>query len=259
MQVPCITYQQKGANMIQIHSVSKTYQGNSTKAVDNLSMTIKPGMIYGFLGPNGAGKSTTIKMLTRLLKPDEGSVALCGIDISDKPVEAKKIIGYVPDEPVFYDRMSGGEFLGFIADIYRLDDSLRTKAADIAGEFGIAEKLLDPVSSYSHGMKQKLSITAALMHQPEIFILDEPMSGLDPQSAFALKSRMRRLCDEGKTVFFSTHVMEVAEKLCDEVGIINRGKIIAAGALDDIRKKQEGRGGESLERLFLELTAGDAV
>ena len=239
--------------MIEIHNVSKTYPGNSIKAVDSLSATILPGIIYGFLGPNGAGKSTTIKMLTGLLKPDEGDVSICGINIGRNPVEAKRVIGYVPDEPVFYDKMSGGEFLGFIADIFGLNSRLRKSAEDIAGEFGIDDKLTDPVSSYSHGMKQKLSITAALMHKPEVFILDEPMSGLDPQSAFTLKEKMRQLCDEGKTVFFSTHVMEVAEKICDEVGIINHGKIVASGPLADIRTGEE----TSLERLFLELTAGD--
>ncbi len=246
--------------MIYINGVSKTYRDNKIKAVDNLTLTVEPGKIFGFLGPNGAGKSTTIKMLTGILPPDEGRIEMCGIDMIKNPVQAKRITGYVPDEPVFYEKMSGGEFIGFIADIYEADNATRNFAEKLAADFGIADKLADSISSYSHGMKQKLSITVALMHRPEIFILDEPMSGLDPQSAFALKKRMRLLCDEGKTVFFSTHVMEVAEKICDEVAIINRGNIIACGRLENIREANRSKNGSdednSLEKLFLELTSG---
>lgn len=240
--------------MIEINNVSKTYKDNNLKAIDNLTLSVKPGRIFGFLGPNGAGKSTTIKILTGILMPDKGRVLINDLDIGKDPVAAKSIIGYVPDEPALYEKMSGSEFLGFIADIFRMDDSSRRASAVIAEEFGIDTKLSDSISSYSHGMKQKLSITAALMHNPDIFILDEPMSGLDPQSAFTLKSKMRELCNKGKTVFFSTHVMEVAEKICDEVGIINHGKIIACGRLEDIQKEQNISGEDSLEKLFLELT-----
>jgi ABC-2 type transport system ATP-binding protein len=240
--------------MIEIINVSKTYNKNSITAVENLTLSVQAGKIFGFLGPNGAGKSTTIKMLTGILNPDSGSIKLNNINLAENPVEAKNIIGYVPDEPALYEKMSGRDFLNFIADIYRMDERSRKTAGAIAGEFGIDSKLSEAISSYSHGMKQKLSITAALMHNPEIFILDEPMSGLDPQSAFILKRRMRELCNEGKTVFFSTHVMEVAEKICDEVGIIKDGKIIACGRLEDIRKEKHKDGDESLEKMFLELT-----
>ena len=238
--------------MIEINSVSKIYKNSGVKAVDNLNFRVKEGAIFGFLGPNGAGKSTTIKMLTGLLKPDEGEIIINGLNINKSPVKTRQIIGYVPDEPVFYERLSGAAFLWFIADIFGLDRSGRDKALKTAEEFGIGDKLDDAISSYSHGMKQKLSITAALMHSPEVFILDEPITGLDPQSAFILKTRMRELCDRGKTVFFSTHVMEVAEKICDEVGIINGGRMIASGMLNDIRKNRGED--DSLEKIFLELT-----
>ena len=246
--------------MLELGSVSKTYKENSVKAVQNLSLKVEPGKIFGFLGPNGAGKSTTIKMVTGILPPDAGTISVCGLDMIKNPVNAKKIIGYVPDEPVFYEKMSGGDFLSFIADIYGSNAEDRRNAVNIAEEFGIAGKLDDSISSYSHGMKQKLSVTAALMHKPEVFILDEPMSGLDPQSAFTLKSTMRSLCESGKTVFFSTHVMEVAEKICDEVAIINKGQVIACGRLDEIRRGRNEKAGtvspqaESLESIFLELT-----
>ena len=239
--------------MIEINRVSKTYKSNGVKAVNGMDLVIEPGKIFGFLGPNGAGKSTTIKMLTGLLLPDDGEIRIGGIDIVNNPVGAKSITGYVPDVPVFYDRMSGAGFLEFIADIYGMDEDARAEAVKTAAEFGLGEKLSDNISSYSHGMKQKLSITAALMHEPEVFILDEPITGLDPQSAFILKTKMRDLCSRGKTVFFSTHVMEVAEKLCDEVAIISGGRIITRGSMEQIR--QEGAGGDgSLESIFLELT-----
>ncbi|MBI9106319.1 MAG: ABC transporter ATP-binding protein [Spirochaetales bacterium] len=240
--------------MIEIIDVSKTYSAGGVKAVDGMNLKIEPGKIFGFLGPNGAGKSTTIKMLTGLLLPDQGNIRINNIDILKEPIKAKTIIGYVPDEPVFYEKMSGAQFLGFIADIFRMDAGSRAAAAAIAEEFGIGDKLGEAVSSYSHGMKQKLSITAALMHNPEVFILDEPITGLDPQSAFILKTKMRELCKQGKTVFFSTHVMEVAEKICDEVGIINKGRIIVRGDLNEIRAGQASGPDDSLESIFLELT-----
>ena len=240
--------------MIDINNVSKSYTGNGVKAVDNLNLQIQSGMIFGFLGPNGAGKSTTIKMLTGLLSADSGVITVNGLNIQKDPISTKKIIGYVPDEPVFYERMSGAAFLGFIADIFGIDSTSRNKAVGIAEEFGIKEKLSDPISSYSHGMKQKLSITAALLHDPEVFILDEPITGLDPQSAFVLKTKMRDLCKLGKTVFFSTHVLEVAEKVCDEVGIINNGKMIVEGPFEEIRRMRDENSEESLENIFLELT-----
>ncbi len=238
--------------MIEINEISKSYSKGTVKAVDGLNLTVEPGQIFGFLGPNGAGKSTTIKMLAGLLNPDIGKLKLCGIDIVQKPIEAKKLIGYVPDEPVFYDKMSGLTFLKFIADIYDCDEKQREAALGTAAEFGLEDKLSELISSYSHGMKQKLSITAALMHEPEVFILDEPISGLDPQSAFVLKTKMRELCDLGKTVFFSTHVMEVAERICDRVGIISHGKIRALGRMDEI--KTGAQPGDTLEKIFLELT-----
>ena len=237
--------------MIEIKGLSKTYNGN-IRAVDDLQLTVEAGSIFGFLGPNGAGKSTTIRMITGLLSPDSGSVLINGKDTAKDPVSVKKITAYVPDEPVFYERMSGAAYLRFIAQVYEEGPEAWEEALKTAEEFGLKDRLDEAVSSYSHGMKQKLSITAALMHQPEVFILDEPMSGLDPKSAFILKERMRKLCREGKTVFFSTHVMEVAEKICDRVAIINRGRIAATGTLSEIRAGSKP--GETLEEIFLELT-----
>lgn len=238
--------------MIEITAVSKSYSGGSKKAVDNLDLTVKPGEIFGFLGPNGAGKTTTIKMLVGLLRPDAGTIRINGYDMADQPLEAKRQIGYVPDTPEVYDRLTGLEYLNFIGDIYNVPAAARQERIQrFATTFELTGALTDRISSYSHGMQQKLVLMAALLHNPPVWILDEPMVGLDPRSAHLLKELMAEHTRSGNTLFFSTHVLEVAERLCDRVAIIQRGRIIAHGTLEELRARQNG---ESLEEIFLELT-----
>ncbi|MBN2048932.1 MAG: ABC transporter ATP-binding protein [Spirochaetales bacterium] len=239
--------------MIELKGVSKTYRNAGKPAVDNLTLQVRPGEIYGFLGPNGAGKTTTIKMMIGLLTPDAGSVTVAGLDLRQDPLAVKARLGFVPDSPVLYQRMSGRRFLSFIADAFSVPATERGGMDTLAGEFGLSEVLDAPLSSYSHGMKQKVSIVAALLHRPEVYILDEPIQGLDPHAAFVLKEKLKKLCEEGKTVFFSTHIMEVAERLCHRVGIINHGHLIAEGPLSDLRIAA-GTDDSTLEKLFLELT-----
>lgn len=243
--------------MIELIGVSKSYNRGAVKAVNDLSLTVQTGEIFGFLGPNGAGKSTTIKMLIGLLKPDAGSIRMDGLDISTDLLRIKQSIGYVPDEPLFYEKMTGYRYLNFIADIYGVGAQDRTRRiSELAARFELTDALSDVSSSYSHGMKQKLAIIAALLHDPQIFILDEPMVGLDPKASFILKENMRQLCDQGKTVFFSTHVMDVAERLCDRVGIIRKGELIACSSFDELRAAT-GNEQSTLEQVFLELTDED--
>jgi len=239
--------------MLKLEGLSKAYGKSSVKAVNNVTLEVKSGEIFGFLGPNGAGKTTTIKMIVGLLKPDEGNVFLNGIDVWQEPLKAKQKISYVPDNPEIYDRLKGIEYLNFIADMYGINkDERKEKIQYYSTLFNIENALSDIISSYSHGMKQKLVLTSALVNTPDLFILDEPMVGLDPKSSFNLKEIMRKMCDEGKTVFFSTHVMEVAEKLCDRIAIINNGKIIAHGTMEELRSTAKEK--QSLENIFLELT-----
>lgn len=238
--------------MIEIKGVSKTYAKGKKKAVEDISLDIRNGEIFGFLGPNGAGKTTTIKMMTGILLPDAGSIEINGINIVKDPVEAKKNIGFVPDNPEIFNRLSGIEYLNFIADVYEVSEEERHKnIAQMGEEFKIKDALPSSINSYSHGMKQKLVLMGALLHNPPVWILDEPMVGLDPESAFELKNMMRKHTDAGNSVFFSTHVMEVAEKLCDRIGIIKAGKIIFTGTIDELRSLRKED--ESLENLFLEL------
>ncbi len=238
--------------MIELSGISKTYAKSAVKAVDGLSVTVKDGEIFGFLGPNGAGKTTTIKALTGVLKADEGSVRIDGVDLTAEPIAAKRRIGYVTDNPELFARLKAAEYLNFVADIYGVGDAdRRERTARYAGLFGIKDALAASIGSFSHGMKQKLLVTASLLHDPANWILDEPMVGLDPKSAFNLKELMRERAAAGKTVFFSTHVMEVAEKLCDRLAIINRGKIVFIGALAELKALRGADG--SLEKLFLEL------
>ncbi len=235
--------------MISFDNVSKSFGG--VKCVDGLKLTIESGKVFGFIGPNGAGKTTTIKMLTGILASDEGTIQLNGVDISKNPIEAKRMFGYVPDSFDMYERLTGMEYLRFMADIYGVDEAKRKAHIDeYLTKFNLTDAADQQIRSYSHGMKQKLAITGALIHEPSIWILDEPMVGLDPQSAFILKEEMRMHADAGHTVFFSTHVLDVAERLCDEIGIINHGKLIAFGTLDDLR---QGEKDSTLEQLFLEL------
>ncbi len=239
--------------MLQLKNISKTYSKGNVKAVDNIDLEIKSGEIFGFLGPNGAGKSTTIKMIVGLLKPDEGNIILDGINIWEEPLKAKSMISYVPDNPEIYDRLDGIDYLNFIADMYGISKEVRKEKIEYYSKiFNIEDALGDIINSYSHGMKQKLVLTSALLNDPKLFILDEPMVGLDPKSSFNIKEIMRKMCDEGRTVFFSTHVMEVAEKICDRIAIINKGKIVALGTMEELRAHAKER--ESLENIFLELT-----
>lgn len=242
--------------MLKIEGLTKSYNKGDIKAVDDISLEIENGEIFGFLGPNGAGKTTTIKMIVGLLKPDDGKIILDGINVWEEPMRAKSMISYVPDNPEIYDRLTGFEYLNFIGDMYDIAAEERTeKIKQYTRIFNIEDALGDIISSYSHGMKQKLVLTSALMSNPDLFILDEPMVGLDPKSSFNLKEIMRYMCNDGKSVFFSTHVMEVAEKLCDRIAIINKGKIIAMGSMEELRRTAQEK--ESLENIFLELTENE--
>ena len=236
--------------MIEFKNVSKSYK-KGTKAVDGLTLTVNDGEIFGFLGPNGAGKSTSIRMLTGILNIDEGQILLDGVDITKDPIEAKKHFGYVADDPDQFLALKGIEYLNFMADIYRVEDR-KSKIEELTQRFEIADALNSRIESYSHGMRQKIIICGCLLHDPQNWILDEPMTGLDPRSSFDLKERMRRHADEGKCVFFSTHVLDVAEKICDRVGIIHKGKLLFVGTLDEM--KQTFSEDASLEQLFLEIT-----
>ena len=238
--------------MIDIRNVSKSYNKGSVKAVDNLNLKVNKGEIFGFLGPNGAGKTTTIKMIIGLLNPDEGSIFINGMDIRKNAIEAKRNIGYVPDNPNLYERLTGTEYLNFMADVYQVTAEQRKQRIEHYLEmFELNDAASDLIKSYSHGMKQKIALTGALIHNPAVWILDEPMVGLDPKSVHLLKEQMREHCDKGNTVFFSTHILEVAEKLCDRIGIIHRGKLVASGTMDELR---QGDIKDSLENIFLELT-----
>lgn len=238
--------------MIRLYNVSKTYAKAATKAVDDLTLEIKAGEIFGFLGPNGAGKSTTIKMITGILAPDSGTIEIDGLNLADDPIAAKSVIGFVPDNHETYDTLKGIEYLNFIGTMYGVSNAaLKGKIDEYAALFDMTDALGNMISSYSHGMKQKLSIIAALIHEPKVWILDEPLTGLDPQSAFQLKQLMRSHAEQGNTVFFSSHVIDVVEKVCDRIGIINHGKLVAVDTLDNIRKSDK----VSLESLFLTITA----
>lgn len=238
--------------MIEIQNVSKSYAKGKVLALDDITLNVKDGEIFGFLGPNGAGKTTTIKTITGILKPDKGTVKINGIDMAENPVEAKKNIGFVPDNPEIFNRLSGMEYLNFIADVYDVPDKERYDVINkMSEEFEIKDALSSRINSYSHGMKQKLVVIGALLHNPPVWILDEPMVGLDPKASFILKNMMRKHADSGKTVFFSTHIMEVAEKVCDRIGIIKKGKIIFTGTIEELKNTRKEN--ESLESLFLEL------
>lgn len=239
-------------SVVEIVNVTKSYNGKNN-AVEDLNLTINSGEIFGFLGPNGAGKSTTIKMITGIIKSDAGLIKIDDIDVSEKPLEAKRKIGYVPDSPDMFLRLKGIEYLNFMADIYDVNSSLRQKRIeDLSSYFDMESALNDKIQSYSHGMRQKIVVMGALIHDPDIWILDEPLTGLDPKAAYNLKEMMRKHADSGKTVFFSTHVLEVAEKVCDRIAIINKGKIAFCGTIEDMKNSLKEQG-SSLEKMFLEL------
>ena len=234
--------------MLQINHYTKQYTPNGPKAVDDLTLHISPGEIYGFLGHNGAGKTTTIKACCGILDFTEGEILVNGMSVKKKPLECKKIMAYIPDNPDLYEFMSGIQYLNFIGDVYKVPTDVREKRiAEFAADMSITDALADKVASYSHGMKQKLAIVAALMHEPKLLIMDEPFVGLDPKAAYIFKQIMRKFCDNGGAIFFSTHVLDVAEKLCDKIAIIRNGKLLADGDIETVK------GNESLEEVFLEL------
>ena len=232
--------------MLTISHLTKTF-GDKT-AVDDLSLHIAPGEICGFIGHNGAGKTTTIKACCGILTPDSGSIEIAGTSVAQDPIACKKSLAYIPDNPDLYEYMTGIKYLNFIADIFGVSaDDRQARIRDYAARFELTDDLAQPIAAYSHGMKQKLAIISAWLHQPRLILMDEPFVGLDPKAAHLLKGMMRELCDAGGAIFFSTHVLEVAEKLCDKVAIIKGGKLIRSGTMEDVK------GDESLESVFLEL------
>ena len=245
------------APMIACRNLSKRF-GEFT-AVEGLDLTVFQGELFGFLGPNGAGKTTTIKMMTGLLRPSGGEAFIGPYEIQDHPLQAKSILGYIPDNPFLYDKLTGREFLNFMADLYsmphegrslRIDDLLRLFELDAKGN--------EMIQGYSRGMRQKIALAGALIHHPRVIFLDEPTVGLDPKSARLMKDVLRKLCAQGVTVFVSTHILEVAERMCDRFAIINRGRIVASGNMDELREKTD-TAHASLEDIFLELTGGAEV
>ena len=234
--------------MLSIQHLTKTF-GEKT-AVDDLSLEIAPGEICAFIGHNGAGKTTTLKSIAGIQSFDSGTVLIHGMSIKEHPLECKRMIAYIPDNPDLYDFMTGMKYLNFIADIYGVGlEERKERIERYAKDFELSEALSSPVSSYSHGMKQKLAIISAWMHEPKLILLDEPFVGLDPKASHLVKEMMREMCDNGGAIFFSTHVLEVAEKLCDKVAIISHGKLVRSGTMEEVR------GDDSLEEVFLELEA----
>ena len=232
--------------MLKIEHLTKTY--GEKKAVDDLSLHIAPGEIYGFIGHNGAGKTTTLKSIAGILRFDEGEITIDGTSVKNDPLACKKKLAYIPDNPDLYEFMTGIKYLNFISDIFGVSaDDRQTRIRKYADLFELTNDLAQPIASYSHGMKQKLAIISAWVHEPRLIIMDEPFVGLDPKASHLLKGMMRELCDRGGAIFFSTHVLEVAEKLCDKVAIIKAGKLIRSGTMEEVK------GDDSLEEVFLEL------
>ena len=241
--------------MIQIQNLSKSYNKNK-KIINKLNLEINNGEIFGFLGPNGAGKTTTIKMITGILSIDEGDILIDKYSIQKEPLEAKKRFGYVPDNPDMFLKLKGIEYLNFLGDIYEVNEEERKKIIEELSElFEIKNALNNKIESYSHGMRQKIIIIGSLLHNPNNWIIDEPMTGLDPKASYELKKIMRKRADENKTVFFSTHILDVAEKVCDKIGIINKGELLFVGTIEEIKK--ELKENKSLEELFMEITKND--
>ena len=238
--------------MLKLEHLTKIY--GEKKAVDDLTLEIKPGEICAFIGHNGAGKTTTLKICCGILQADGGEVWVDGVSVRENPLEAKRKLAYLPDNPDLYEYMTGIQYLNFIADVFGVDAQTRAeRIAAYSEKFALTADLAQPISAYSHGMKQKLAIIAALLHDPKLILMDEPFVGLDPVAAHTLKQMMREFCEAGGAIFFSTHVLEVAEKLCDRVAIIRQGKLIRAGSMDEVK------GDGSLENVFLELEEGGNV
>lgn len=238
--------------MIELKNISKEYGNSGRKAVDHLNLTVRSGELFGFIGPNGAGKTTTIKLITGILQPTEGESLVDGISMQKNPMEAKRHLGFVPDGADLFERMTGQEYINFIADLYQVSAAdRRRRSEEYLEAFELKDAAGQLIRSYSKGMRQKIATIGALVHDPAVWILDEPLNGLDPRSAFLLKEEMKRQCEMGKTVFFSTHVLEVAEKLCTRIAIIRRGSLLAEGTLEELRGREQA---QSLEEIFLELT-----
>ncbi len=233
--------------MLEIINVSKTYKKSKVKAIDSINLRIEDGDIYGFIGPNGAGKSTTIKCVTGIHSFEEGEILLDGVSIKSQPIECKRKMAYVPDNPDVYENLSGIEYINFICDVYGVGEERNELISKYAKMFGIEERLADSIKNYSHGMKQKIVLIAAIVHKPKLLVLDEPFVGLDPKAAYDLKEVMKELCASGTMIFFSSHVLEVVEKLCNKIAIIKDGKLISSGELETVK------GDTSLETVFLEL------
>lgn len=232
--------------MLQISHLTKSYGGK--KAVDDLTLRIAPGEIYGFIGHNGAGKTTTLKACAGILPFDAGEIRIGGLDVSAQPLEAKRMLAYLPDNPDLYNFLSGIQYLNFIADIFGVEKELRAaRIRRLADAFELTADLAQPISAYSHGMKQKLAMISAWLHEPKLILMDEPFVGLDPKASHLLKEMMHEHCGRGGAIFFSTHVLEVAEKLCDKVAIIKEGRLVTSGTMDEVK------GDASLEDVFLEL------
>lgn len=241
--------------MIETDNLTKRY-GNLT-AVDRLNLRVSAGELFGFLGPNGAGKTTTIKLLVGLLRPDGGTARIGGHDVQREPLKAKSLVGFVPDHPYLYDKLTAREFLRFMADLYGVDpDRAARRSEDLLRLLDLADRGDELIESYSHGMRQKTALAGALIHDPQVFFLDEPTVGLDPKSARLIKDILRQLCAQGVTVFMSTHILEIAERMCDRVGIINQGHLIACGTMEELRSGVGETSGASLEDIFLQLTGG---
>lgn len=238
--------------MIEINHLSKKYSKSNFYAVSDLSLTVNDGEIFGFLGPNGAGKSTTIKCLTGILPFTEGTITVCGDNIKDDPIRAKKHIAYVADEHNLYEHLTGAQYVNFIADVFAVPERERKERTEkYASLFEMTSKINDKISSYSHGMKQKISIIAGLVHDPDVWVLDEPLTGLDPKSSYQVKQLMHDFAAQGKTVFFSSHVLDVVEKICTKVAIIDKGRLVTVCNMDEL---QERKNNMDLETLFLQLT-----
>ena len=237
--------------MLTIKNLSKRYGNSTVKSVDNLSLELKPGEVFGFLGPNGAGKSTTIKCIVGILPFEQGEIDICGVNLLKDPLKAKQMIGYVPDNHAVFERLTGREYVNHIANLYNVPTEQMEKISDYYVKLFRLENAFDnPIKSYSHGMKQKISVIAALVHDPKLWILDEPLTGLDPQSAYQLKSAMRKHADEGNTVFFSSHILDVVENLCDRVCIIKKGQLQGIYDIHELKEKNQ-----SLEELFMKTIA----
>ncbi len=243
--------------MIELREVTKRYR--DLVAVDRLSLHVRRGEVFGFLGPNGAGKTTTIKMIAGLMRPTEGSVLVGGIDVAADPIRAKSVMGFIPDRPFLYEKLTGEEFLRFVGGLYRIDGRrLEERMGEMFELFGLKDFRAELIEGYSHGMRQRLIMGAAFLHRPEVVVVDEPMVGLDPQGARLVKSIFREYCARGKTVFMSTHTLGVAEEVCDRIGIIHRGELIALGTREELQQGAKG-GADRLEAIFLQLTGGEEM